>query len=101
MNEPTPNEATRLTDQVFLITMLGVLAFAGLAAELALAGCGEVLRRVELGNGCLARFDLLGETDLVVLGEQRVLTDVGQIQPDEIFLVAFHAVFRHGVSSIP
>lgn len=27
MNEPTPNEATRLTDQVFLITMLGVLAF--------------------------------------------------------------------------
>jgi hypothetical protein len=43
----------------------------------------------------LAGFDLLREANLVVLGEERVLPDVGQVQPDEILFVAFDAIFRH------
>src|SRR4029450_1628244 len=37
----------------------------------------------------------LGATTLVVLGQQRVLTDVGEVQPNEIFVVAIHAIFGH------
>ena len=57
---------------------------------------GDVLRRVELGDRGLAGLDLLRQADLVVLGEEHVLADVREIQPDQVFLVAFDAIFRHG-----
>ena len=42
----------------------------------------------------LALLDLLGEADLVVLREQRVLPDIGQIQANQVFFVPFDALFR-------
>ena len=42
----------------------------------------------------LALLDLLGEADLVVLREQRVLPDIGQIEPNQVFFVPFDALFR-------
>src|SRR5690606_35835702 len=62
---------------------------------LALAGGGEVLAaRVEGGPCLVAGLDGLGEADLVVLGEQRVLPDVGEVEADEVFFVALHALLR-------
>jgi hypothetical protein len=45
-------------------------------------------------SGGVAGLDGLGEADLVVLGEQRVLADVGEVQADEVFFVPLHAIFR-------
>ena len=49
--------------------------------------------------GAPTGLDRLGKAYLVVLGEQRILTDVGQIQPDEIFLVALNSLFRQGLKA--
>ena len=49
----------------------------------------------------LARFDRLGETDLVVLGQQRVLPDVGEVETNEVFVIAINAIFGHGGSFVP
>ena len=38
--------------------------------------------------------DRLGQADLVVLGQQRVLPDVSQVEPYEVFLVALDALLR-------
>ena len=40
-------------------------------------------------------FDLLGEARFVVLGQQRVLTDVREVEADEVFLVALDALLGH------
>ena len=57
---------------------------------------GELLgRRVELLERFLAGLDRLGEPDLVILGQQRVLADVGEVQPDEILVIAVNAIFGH------
>ena len=75
---------------------LGGLALAGGAAQLALAGRGDVLAPgVELGASLVAGLDGLGQTHLVVLGQQRVLTDVREVQADEVFLVALDALLGH------
>ncbi len=42
--------------------------------------------------------DLLGEADLIVLRQQRILADVGEIEPDEIFFVALDTLLRHSVT---
>jgi hypothetical protein len=42
-----------------------------------------------------AGFDLLGETNFVILRQKRVLTDVGQIQADKVFFVTIDSVFGH------
>ena len=55
------------------------------------AGSSSLARRV-------AALDLLREADLVVLGEQRVLPDVGEVEPDEIFLVPLDTLLRHPVT---
>ena len=41
---------------------------------------------------------ITGETDLIVLGEQWILPDVGEIEPDKIFLVPLDTLLRHGQS---
>ncbi|MGH8998632.1 MAG: hypothetical protein ACRDY7_04505 [Acidimicrobiia bacterium] len=51
----------------------------------------------QLAAGGVATFDLLGQPDLVVLGQQRILPDVRQVQAYEIFLVPFNSFFCHGV----
>jgi len=76
---------------------LGVVTIPRAAAELALLPCSEVLAaRQQITAGAIPRFDLLRQPHLVVLGEQRVLPDIGQVQPDEIFLVPLDALFCHG-----
>ena len=65
-------------------------------AQFALLGGRELLADlIELVDRGLAGLDLLGEPNLVVLGEQRVLTDIGQIQANQVFFVALDAIFRH------
>ena len=67
--------------------------------QLALLGGGDVLAAgVESLDRFLAGLDRFRETDLVVLGEQRVLTDIGEIQADEVFIVAFDTIFGHSGS---
>ena len=74
---------------------LGVLTVARDASQLALLRGGETLgRTAELLARSVAILDLLREADFVVLGEQWVLPDVGQIEPDEIFLVALDTLLR-------
>ena len=66
------------------------------AAQLALAAGRDVLAAgLELGAGLVAGLDRLREPDLVVLGQQRVLTDVGEVEADEVFLVALDALLGH------
>ena len=43
----------------------------------------------------VAGFDGLRETDLVVLRQQRVLPDVGEVETDEVFVVTVDAIFGH------
>ena len=74
---------------------LGLFALAGDAAQLTLLGGGERVTGVEHGDRLVAGLDGLGEADLVVLGEQRVLPDVGEIETNEVFVVAVDAVFGH------
>ena len=67
-----------------------------------LRGGGDVLAAgVERLDRLLARLDRLRQPDLVVLGQQRVLTDVGQVQTNEVFVIAFDAIFGHGGSFVP
>ena len=76
---------------------LRVVAALGDAAQLLLARGRELRGRLELGDRPAALFDRLGETDLVVLGEQGVLADVGQVEPDQVLVVALYAVLGHEV----
>ena len=78
---------------------LGVLALARRAPQLALAGGRDVLGGgFELGARLVAGLDGLRQPDLVVLGQQRVLTDVGEVETYEVFLVALDALLGHGVA---
>ena len=75
--------------------LLGLLALHDGAAELALLRGGEALGRLgHLGLGGPPSLDGLGQADLVVLGQQGVLTDVGQVEPDEILVVALNSFLR-------
>jgi hypothetical protein len=51
------------------------------------------------GKGDLACFDGLGETNFVILGEEGVLTDVSEVEPDEVFLVAINPILSHPETS--
>ena len=82
---------------------LGLLAHLNGAAQYPAAGGREAIGAsggmfFVLVEKCLrfvALFDLLGELNLVVLGEQGILADIGQIEPDEILVVALNTLFRH------
>ncbi len=71
-------------------------------AQLSLASWSEALVVGGLGgfDSGLAGFDLFGESDLIVLGEERVLTDVGQIQADKIFFITVDAILGHWRTSL-
>ena len=75
---------------------LGLLAVAGRATQLAATRRRRILAAVvERLDGLLARLDRLGQADLVILGQQGVLANVGEIQPNEIFVIAVNAIFGH------
>ena len=43
----------------------------------------------------LPGLDGLRQADFVVLGQQRVLPDVGEVETDEVFVVTVDAIFGH------
>src|SRR5262249_22198142 len=72
---------------------LRVLALTGRAAQLALAGRRDFLASgLELGARLVAGLDGLRESYLVVLRQEGVLADVGEVEADEVFLVALDAL---------
>ena len=79
----------------------GVLAGPKGHPQLALAAGGQALARLlgplEVGPGGVAVLDGLGQAGLVVLGEQRMLADVAQVQPDEVLVGALRALLLHSV----
>ncbi len=78
---------------------LGLLALAGDAAEFPLLGGGDTLAAgIEGLDRLFPGFDRFRETDLVVFGEQRVLTDIGEVQADEVFVVTVDAIFGHDLA---
>jgi len=44
----------------------------------------------------VATLDLLSQADLIILGQQWVLPDIGQVEADEVLFVAFYSLFRQG-----
>ena len=55
----------------------------------------QALARAELIARRVAVFYLLSKPDFVILGEQWILPDVGEIQADEIFFVSLDTLLRH------
>ena len=79
---------------------LGLLAPASSAAQLTPAGRRDVpaagLNGLDRRSAC---FDRLRQADLIVLGEQGVLTDVSQVQTNEILVISWlNAIIGHGGS---
>jgi hypothetical protein len=69
-------------------------------AQLSLAGRGDPLGRPHLGARLPTGFDGLGQTGLIVLGEQCMLTDVVQVESDQVFLGLSGVVVGHSSSSL-
>ena len=61
-------------------------------------GEGRVGRQKVL-FGLRSRFDGLGEACLVIFGQERIATNVVEVEPDEVLLVALCTHVRHGASA--
>jgi hypothetical protein len=57
-----------------------------------LVGLGDV----HLGLGLAALLDGLGETDLIVLGQEGVLANIGEVEAYEVLIIPIDAIFCHG-----
>ena len=78
----------------------GVVAALYDSLEFAAARCGEPrILRLKVLSGLRSRFDCLGEACLVVFGQERVLADVVEVEPDEVLLAPFCTHVRHGSSA--
>ncbi len=74
----------------------GILALACGATQLALLGsCQLFADLIELVDRGLPGLDLFGKPNFIVFGEQHVLTDISQVQANQVFFVALYAIFRH------
>src|SRR5579883_580331 len=72
--------------------LLGLLTGEHGSPELPPLAARQALRSLlELLLGRAASLDGLGKPDLVVLGEQRVLADIGQVEPYEVLVVPLDA----------
>ena len=67
---------------------MGLLALTDRAAEVAALGGGELLGGGEIGGRGNAHLDGLGETDLVILGEEIVAAYIFEVETYEILVVA-------------
>ena len=74
----------------------GFFTAAEIAVEFAALGRGEFIGALERNSCFGALFDGLCQTNFVILSQQRVLTNIGEIQPDEIFFVPLNTFFGHG-----
>ena len=71
-------------------------------AQLALAALGQaVALGVQVDAGLVPGLDGLGQADLVILGQQRELTDIGEVQADEVFLVPLDSLLGHDAVLLP
>lgn len=78
---------------------LSLFTITGGAAQLPLLRRREpLLVLFNRSAGFHASLDLLRQADLIVLGQQRVLPDIGEIQADEILFVAINSFFSHWFS---
>ena len=87
-----------------VLLLLGGLAMERGAPEFALLGGGQSLGSgLHLGVRFAARFDGLGQPDFVVLGQQGVLADVGQIQTNKVLVVSLEPLLcqNHQVLRFP
>ncbi len=75
-------------------------ALTDLPLQPALLGGSQLLRGLEAFGRGSAGLDRLGETDLVVLGEEVVATDVFQIETYEVFVIAVFSAGLHGLGHI-
>src|SRR4051794_37482576 len=64
-------------------------------AELTLLRGRQSLRRIQLLARGITLFYLLGQANFVVLGKQRILPDVGEIEPNQILFVPLNSLLRH------
>ena len=72
--------------------LLGLLALDDAAPQLAFFGRGQAFWRLRhLALGGSAGLDGLGQADLVVLGQQRVLTDIRQVEANEVLVVTLNS----------
>ena len=69
------------------------------AAQLPLAGRGHPFGSGQLGPGLPAGLGGLGQPGLVVLGQQRTLTDVVQVEADQVLLGLSGLLIGHSSSS--
>jgi hypothetical protein len=80
---------------------LSVFSTADVPAELTLAIGSDVWPyRLQLGAGLVPSLNGLGKPYFVILGEKWVLTDVSEIEPNEIFFVPLNALLRQGAPSL-
>src|SRR5581483_5194170 len=76
---------------------LGLFALGDRAAKLALLAGRDAGRLLQFAPGGVAAFDGLGQANLVILREQGILSDVSEVEPDEILLVPLNSFLGHGV----
>ena len=79
----------------------GLVTAVNGALEGLLAARGDLdllvgLGGLEFGLGFATLFDGLGQVDFIVLGEQGVLANVGQVETYEVLIVPIYTVFCHG-----
>ncbi len=79
---------------------LGLFTSSKVAIQLTTFGWRDFTGLIDLGASFSTLFDRLRESDLVVLGQQRVLADICEIQPDKIFFVPLDTLFRQEDSPI-
>ena len=78
----------------------GLLAVVDPATQLPLAGRRDPRSPVQFTSGLPGDFDGLGQSGLGVLGEQGMLTDVVQIEADQVLVGLRSTLNRHWSSSL-
>src|SRR5262249_38315012 len=73
----------------------GLVASADRHAQLSLASGRKPLRRLEFLPGQHTGLDRLPQSNLVVLGEQLVFTDVAQVEPNQVLFFALGSLLGH------
>jgi len=64
-----------------------------------LGSCHFLAGRIQIDDCRLTGFDQFRQPDLIILGEERVLPDIGQVQANQILFIAINAILGHGCSS--
>lgn len=74
---------------------LGDLALTLRATQFALLLHGYFFSDCQFSDSNLASFDGFSQSNFVVFGEQCVLTNISEVEADEVFVVAVNSIFGH------